>query len=320
MIAYGQHNYYIQTQQTEVNPAPGSGTVVRSCRDLGMIFLESEGNVTAARITAPDETLVAQLREKAISLGASYFGVADLTPAKTFVTDQGGDFLSEYPVAISLGVALIDGVVDQLYQHHNNIVARTYQHHIYSAVGGHLDRMAEGLAFTLEGSGYRAIPVPSSGYYDDVRRRGLISHKLVANFAGHGWIGKNCLLITKAHGPRVRWVTILTDAPLKYAGGAPAIVDRCKNCNLCVDLCPVQAFTGIKFNPEDPVEVRFDTRKCQQYLRRREKTHGASVCGICVHVCPHGWSMKRKKNARQTTAKLLHERLDGMVNATPDGT
>ncbi len=273
--------------------------------------------MTITNVTTTDENLPAQLREKAMSLGASYFGVADLTPVKSFVTAEGGDFLADYPVAISVGVALVDGVVDQLYQHHNNIIARTYQHHIYSAVGGHLDRMAEGLAFTLERNGHRALPVPSSGYYDDVRRRGLISHKLAANLAGHGWIGKNCLLITKTHGPRVRWVTVLTDASLKGIGGMPAVVDHCKNCSLCADLCPVQAFTGIKFNPEDPVEVRFDTAKCQQYLRGREKTHGASVCGICVHVCPHGWSMKRKKNAERTTAKLLRERLAGVGSAMP---
>jgi epoxyqueuosine reductase QueG len=282
-----------------------------------VILLESEGNVVITDGTATDRTLVAELREKAMSQGASYFGVADLNPVKSYIADQGDDFLADYPVGVSVGVALVDGVVDQLYQHLNSNVARTYRHHIYSVVGEHLDRLAEGLAFTLEGNGYRAIPVPSSGYYDDVRLRGLISHKLVANLAGHGWIGKNCLLITKTHGPRVRWVTILTDAPLKGTGGAPVIVDHCKNCNLCVDLCPMQAFTGVKFNPEDPVEVRFDTHKCRQYLRGREKTHGASVCGICVHVCPHGWSMKRKKKAGRTTANLLRERLAGMVSAMP---
>ena len=274
-------------------------------------------DVIARDVTAADETLLSQLREKVMSSGASYFGVADLSPVESFVTAEGDGFLAEYPVGISVGVALVDGVVDQLYQHLSSNIARTYRHHIYAVVGEHLDRLAEGLAFTLEGNGYRAIPVPSSGYYDDVRLRGLISHKLVASLAGHGWIGKNCLLITKTHGPRVRWVTVLTDAPLKGIGGVPATVDHCKSCSLCVDLCPMQAFTGIKFNPEDPVEVRFDTHKCRQYLRGREKTHGASVCGICVHVCPHGWSMKRKKNAVRTTAKLLHERLDEMVGTTP---
>jgi len=271
--------------------------------------------VVITDITATDGTLLAQLLEKATSLGASYFGVANLTPVRSFVTDLGGDFLADYPVGVSLGVALADGVVDELHQHLNGNVARTYRHHIYVGVADQLDRLAARIASAIEVNGYRAIPVPSSGYYDQSKLRGLISHKLVASLAGHGWIGKNCLLTTKTHGPRVRWVTILTDAPLTGDGGVPAVVDHCKNCNLCVDLCPVQAFTGIKFNPEDPVEVRFDTRKCQQYLRGREETHGASVCGICVHVCPHGWSMKRKKNAGRTTAHLLRERLAGVANA-----
>jgi epoxyqueuosine reductase QueG len=285
--------------------------VVRSSGDLA----ETEGNVTVTDVTARDGTLLAQLREKAIAQGASYFGVADLAPVKSFITGQGGDFLGEYPVGVSVGVALADGVVDELHQHLNGNVARTYRHHIYAGVAELLDRLAAGVASAIEANGYRAIPVPSSGYYDQTRMRGLTSHKLVAHLAGHGWIGKNCLLITKTHGPRVRWATVLTDAPLEDGSVAPADVDRCKNCSLCVDLCPMHAFTGTPFDPADPVEVRFDTQKCRSYLREREERVGASVCGICVYVCPHGWSMKRKKNAGRITAKLLRERLAGMATA-----
>ena len=265
-------------------------------------------------MTIADVSLLTQLREDAMSMGATYFGVADLAPAVPFLTAEGEDFLAEYPVGISVGVALADGVVDQLRQHLSGNVARTYRHHIYQAVADRLDRMAAGLAFTLERNGHRAIPVPASGGYDETRLRGLASHKLVAHLAGHGWIGKSCLLITKEHGPRVRWATVLTDAPLDATSGMPADVDRCKNCNLCVDLCPVQAFKGITFDSADPVEVRFDTQKCRKYLRERETTVGAAVCGICVHVCPHGWSMKRKKNAGRTTAKQLHQELGRVLS------
>jgi epoxyqueuosine reductase QueG len=283
--------------------------------DHAVILLETEGNVTISDVTATDETLLAQLHENAMSLGASYFGVADLAPVRPFITNQGGDFLAEYPVGVSVGVALADGVVDQLHQHLNGNVARTYRHHIYTAVAEHLDRLAAGIASAIEVSGYRAIPVPTSGHYDQTLLRGLTSHKLVAHLAGHGWIGKNCLLITKRHGPRVRWATVLTDAPLESTGGASVDVDHCKNCSLCVDLCPMQAFTGTPFDPADPVEVRFDTQKCRSYLREREETVGASACGICVYVCPHGWSMKRKKNAGRTTANFLREELSGVVGA-----
>jgi len=257
------------------------------------------------------KALQAQLRETALSLGATYFGVADLVPVRQYVTAQGGEFLAEYPVGVSAGVVLADGVVDQLHQHLNGDVARTYRHHIYTFVAEQLDRIAGTLASQIEQTGYRAIPVPSSGAYNTARLEGLVSHKLVAHLAGLGWIGKNCLLITKAHGPRVRWITVLTDAPLASTGGAQADGDRCRSCSICVDLCPTHAFTGTPFNPADPVGVRFNTQECHQYMREREKTYGVRTCGVCVYVCPHGWSMKRKKNSQRTTPELLRKQLAG---------
>ncbi|MEE8443595.1 MAG: 4Fe-4S double cluster binding domain-containing protein [Dehalococcoidia bacterium] len=262
-----------------------------------------------------EQDLQEQLRGKSMSMGATYFGVADLAPASGFVSEQGGDFLSEYPIGVSVGVALADGLIDQLGHHFDSNVARTYRHHIYDFVGGQLDRLAGTMAFQIEQAGYRAIPVPSSGYYDNSLLKGMVSHKLVAHLAGLGWIGKSCLLITKAHGPRVRWATVLTDAPLPSTGGVAAEDNTCKSCTICVDLCPTHAFAGVAFNPGDPVEVRFDRWKCHEYLQYREKTNGARTCGVCVYVCPHGWSMKRKKNSQQTTPELLRQQLAGAAMA-----
>ncbi len=264
-------------------------------------------------------SLQTRLRANALSMGANYFGVADLAPVRQFVTDQGGDFLAEFPFAVSVGIALADGIVDQLYQHLNGNVTRTYYHHIYDFVAGRLDRTAGELAFQIEQAGYRAIPVPQGHPYDATRLKGLISHKLVAHLAGLGWIGKNCLLITETHGPRVRWVTVLTDAPLASTGRENEDRDRCRSCSLCVDMCPTHAFAGIPFNPGEPVEVRFKTQECRQYLEKREKTYGARACGICVYICPHGWSMKRKKNSQRTTPDLLRKRLAGVASATVAG-
>jgi epoxyqueuosine reductase len=259
------------------------------------------------------ETLQAHLRERAMAMGATYFGVADLSPARPFITAHGGDFLADYPIGISAGMVLADGVVDQLVQHHNGDVARTYCHHIYAVMAERLDQLAATLAFQIEQQGYNALPVPQGRPYNQDRLAGLISHKLVAHLAGLGWVGKNCLLITKEHGPRVRWVTVLSDAPLASTAEPREHTDPCKSCNLCVELCPVQAFTGVEFRPADPVEVRFDRQRCRQYLRERTRIHGARVCGLCVYVCPQGWSMKRKHNAQRITPELLRARLEGVA-------
>lgn len=259
-----------------------------------------------------DDSLQSELREQALALGATYFGVADLEPVRTFVTAQGGDWLGDYRFGVSVGIVLSDAVVDQLYQHVNRDIARTYYHHIYTAVAGMLDRTAATLAFAIERAGYRAFPVPASSPYNDERMAGLISHKLAAHLSGQGWIGRNCLLITREHGPRVRWATVLTDAHLAGTGGARTTGDECRECTLCVDLCPAGAFTGIPFNPAEDVELRFRRSECRAYLSERGKAYGATACGLCVYVCPHGWSAKRKSGGQRTTPEILRSQLTGV--------
>ncbi len=56
----------------------------------------------------------------------------------------------------------------------------------------------------------------------------------------------------------------------------------------CVDVCPVSAFTGRLFSPEEPRELRFDVHKCRAYLESMEKTRGLHVCGMCLYACPRG--------------------------------
>ena len=259
-----------------------------------------------------DGALQTKLRDQALALGATYVGVADLAPVRDVVTAQGGEFLGDYRFGVSVGIVLSDAVVDQLYQHVNRDIARTYFHHIYTVVAGMLDRTAATLAFAIERVGYRALPVPASAPYNEERMTGLISHKLAAHLSGNGWIGRNCLLITREHGPRVRWVTVLTDAPLTSTGGARSSGDECKDCTLCVDLCPAQAFTGVPFNPAEDVEVRFHRGECRAYLGQRGKAYGASACGLCVYVCPHGWSAKRKSDGQRTTPEVLRRQLTGV--------
>jgi epoxyqueuosine reductase QueG len=264
-----------------------------------------------------DDARQKALRDRALALGATYFGVADLAPVREFVTTRGGEFLGDYRFGVSIGVALADGIVDQLYQHVNRDIARTYRHHIYTVVADMLDRMAGAVAFEIEHAGYRALPVPASQPYNEDRMLGLVSHKLSAHLAGHGWIGKNSLLITREHGPRVRWVTVLTDAPLAAnAAVAPGdsdrrSEDRCKSCAVCVELCPAEAFTGAPFHPAEDVDRRFRRSECRKYLRQRDSAYGAAACGICVYACPQGWSAKRKTDGQHTTVEFLRQQLSG---------
>jgi len=94
------------------------------------------------------------------------------------------------------------------------------------------------------------------------------------------------MLITPDHGPRVRWGSVLTDAPLQ-AVSAP-MEDRCGSCQACVDICPVKAYTGASFREEEPREARFAVERCDGYFLEMKKRNEEPVCGLCLYVCPYG--------------------------------
>jgi epoxyqueuosine reductase len=241
---------------------------------------------TGDRMTETD--LDTRLSAYAQTLEVDFFGVADLSgaAARAAILDQGGPEIARYPRAIALGIALMNPIVDQLPRRAEKAVSVSYRHHAYDVVNLRLDDLASRLASFLQRQGHAALPVPASKRFDDERIASFFSHKIAANLAGLGWIGRSCLLITPQAGPRVRWISILTDAPL-HATGSPLPVG-CDDCHRCVDICPVQAFSGRLFDPAEPREARFDARKCEAYFSELEKAGRLPVCGMCLYVCPHG--------------------------------
>ena len=239
-------------------------------------------------------SLQEDLARRARELGANYFGVADLQPARESVEAQGGQFLAKYPRAVSVGIRIPEGIVDQLPNRQNPMVAHTYDYTIYTTVNQSLDRIGLAVSGLLQEAGHAALAVPASQTPDRSRLVGLFSHKLAAHLAGLGWIGKSCLLNTPDHGPRVRWVTILTDAPLD--AGTP-MNQRCRQCKLCVAECPPQAFTGRSFHADEPREARFNPQVCEAYRQEQAKIIGVRICGMCVYVCPYGRKKRRTPRA-----------------------
>jgi epoxyqueuosine reductase len=235
------------------------------------------------------------------SLGADYYGVADLESAQDFIHSQGGDRVSRYPRAIVMGIRLLDMVVDMVEDRTDRTGAALYRQNSYDIVNTALDGMALRIANTVQREGYQALPVPASKRASDEKIAGIFSQKLAAHLAGLGWIGKSCLLVTPDHGPRVRWITVLTDAPLVPTGNP--MKPRCGECTACVDICPVHAFTGRMFCEDEPREARFDAAACDRYFKELEAGSGPVVCGLCLFVCPHG-----RKNKKGTAYKGRNSR------------
>jgi epoxyqueuosine reductase QueG len=125
-------------------------------------------------------------------------------------------------------------------------------------------------------------------YYQTLRID--FSHKMAGTRAGLGWIGKTALFISKKFGPRLRLATLLTNHPLPYSN-EPIEESQCGKCLLCVDQCPARAANGKLWNinvDRDEFYNPFKCReKCLELSRQNMKQH-ASICGICVSVCPIG--------------------------------
>jgi epoxyqueuosine reductase len=217
---------------------------------------------------------------------AEYFGVADLAPAHDFILMTGGPAVAAYPCCVTLGIVLLDAVVDLLPDKDRHGNAEHYRMHAYDIVNSRLEAVASKAANLIQRCGYRALPMNKMVKAEGKPLTAVFSHKLGAHLAGLGWIGKNCMLITPSHGPRVRWASILTDAPLVATGSS--MHQRCGGCMECVNICTAQAYTGRNFVESEPREMRFDAAKCNEYLNALEAAGKPRVCGLCLYVCPYG--------------------------------
>ena len=219
--------------------------------------------------------------------------------------------------AISIGKRLLDGAIDvglgDSIQNARWVAWRTNEM---------LNRRAMELAHFLERQGARALPL-SNGTMADPNWTtqgifGELSHRHVAAEAGLGVIGIPTYCVTPQYGPRVYFITVLTDAELEPD---PKIEDwdPCgTGCNECVKACPAEAIgrgqRTIRKKKCIPYAMPHGVRKAQDLLgdildaedpAERAKAikdfdfarvHRATVSGVgtiagcffCLAACPIG--------------------------------
>jgi len=108
---------------------------------------------------------------------------------------------------------------------------------------------------------------------------------LVARDAGLGEIGRMGLLMTPELGPRVRLAVVTTDMPLlpDERKRDATVIDFCRRCKKCADICPSRA-------------ISFDDRKEIDGVMRWQINSEACFtfwckvgtdCGRCMSVCPY---------------------------------
>jgi len=214
------------------------------------------------------------LRDTALAMGASHFGIADVRRAHAVWPDSFEES-GLLPTGISICVSEDDDLLDGLPQ--TDEPCRTSHYSVKIALALAIaDRLRDGLVQAGH-LAHRLSHPPAK------KPTGL--YKLVARLSGLGWIGKNRLLITPGRGPRVALATVLTDAPLRPTAAKPK-EDGCGECALCIRICPVEAFTTDAFGETDSLEG-FDAGRCAVYRGVINPT-GWGVCGLCVQVCPFG--------------------------------
>jgi epoxyqueuosine reductase QueG len=239
------------------------------------------------------EGSTAQIKARARELGADLVGVADLNLLKGIHCEP-SDLLEPFRYALSLGVKIPNAVFEQLPGRPTPLYAQTYL-----AANAFLDQLALRICSNIEQSGFHALPVPASQPLDMKEYRSHLSAKAVANAAGLGWQGKSLLIVTPEYGPRVRFVTVLTDMPLD---ADKPLENRCGACTCCTDACVAGAIRNVSTDFHYASrEQALDFKKCATKLVTEFSTMeniGKPICGICIKVCP--WGRKLRKPAQST--------------------
>lgn len=217
-----------------------------------------------------------KLRSLAGTRSACLFGVADLATALRAEPDAlelvPGSFTRAVVFGIPLQNAVIESIVDRptpLYFHN------------YRQVNYQLDGLALEAAGLLQGEGHSVLAVAASQLIAREAMRGHLSHRLLGWAAGLGWWGRNNLLVNAEYGSRVRYVTVLTDAPMDP--DVPLGRD-CGTCVACVHVCPARAIKGKREG--------FELEACYEKLCEfaRIPFVGQHICGVCVKAChPSNW-------------------------------
>lgn len=231
-----------------------------------------------------------QLKKQALHFGANLVGIADLQLLDG-IDCEPADLLCRYKYAVSMAVKLPNEIFEQLEGEPTPIYARVYQ-----TANALLDHIALRLSGFIEELGCKALPIPASQPLDmTTLYNSHLSGKAVANAAGLGWQGKSLLIVTPEYGPRVRFVTVLTD--MELVPDQP-LKNRCGKCTCCTDACVAQAIRNVptEFHYASREEA-LDFQKCADKLMNQFKQMPnveVPICGICIKVCPWGRKLKSR--------------------------
>ena len=253
-----------------------------------------------------------QLRQHALSLGFSLFGVAPAQPSK------GYDNLVEWLKRGYSGEMSYIPKRVEAYRHPNSVLdgcksvvmlAMPYAANPLTQkrkntpeqdkplYGGKIGNYATGQVdyHDLIRERLNQLASELEVMYPGAATRGVVDtapllEREFAQMAGIGWIGKNTLLLNREQGSYFFLAALLTT--VKIAAESPFETDHCGSCTACLDACPTSAF----------VEPRvLNASKCISYLTIEyrglipqelsdQMQNWIFGCDACQIVCP--WNRK----------------------------
>jgi epoxyqueuosine reductase QueG len=178
------------------------------------------------------------------------------------------DYIPEARSVIVIGARLLNASVDNAGKPPAYKTGH-YTQDIHKAPVQLLSEAALAISKILTANGFQALGVLDlenlGSELQSTHQPGLRASRFTALAAGLGELGWNGLLLTPEYGPRQRFFTIITDAPLVsdsvYKG--PQI---CHQCHQCVQACPVSAISDMETNEIELEDQRF-TWGSENYLK-----------------------------------------------------
>ena len=231
------------------------------------------------------------LKELALEREMNYFGV---TPVERLVGAPEGwrptDILPSAKSVVVMGIRIGQGV--RHVQKKVNLNSKTpdkyglfvYQVYGYNILNDKMNLAAYALCKVLEEEGFTTVPIPASPPYDTKALLAIFSQRHAAVAAGLGQMGWNKIVLFPDNGPKVRLVSLITEAELEpsppYHGPRLCDPDACGR--LCAQVCPTKCLSeveSISFELDGVVieHGEFDKGRCL-----------SAPCGKCLMFCPVG--------------------------------
>jgi epoxyqueuosine reductase QueG len=212
-----------------------------------------------------DETLTNDLKDFCKKIGINLVGFAEPLHFDRYPElNRPSHYLKNAKTVIIIGIHIYDIILDAW---HNNPEGKKNFHFADSILENYCNRVKEFLSNNDFNS--EIFPYKPGLYLKDA-----------AALAGIGPIGKNNLLLTEVYGSQIRLRALATDAALLI--GNPINESKyCKECNICQESCPANAFSDGIYNKD----------LCLSYnLLNLKKLSDYTViwCNVCIDSCPIG--------------------------------